>query len=106
MFYELIQYKVLPGKMDAWLAMMEEEFIPYALAQGLNSVGSFRGEDDETLYVWMRRFESDAERERIHAAVYESDFYKNQIKHRVFDLIDGDGYRAQRIVPTHKSAMQ
>lgn len=25
MFYELRQYKVLPGKMDAWLELMEGE---------------------------------------------------------------------------------
>ena len=30
MFCELRQYRVLPGKMDAWLALIAGEFIPIA----------------------------------------------------------------------------
>ena len=28
-FYELRQYKVLPGKMNEWLNLMESEIIPF-----------------------------------------------------------------------------
>ena len=28
-FYELRQYKILPGKMDEWAALMEREIIPF-----------------------------------------------------------------------------
>ena len=106
MFYEINQYKILPGKMDAWAQMMDEEFIPFAVKQGLNSIGSFRSEDDETVYVWIRRFESDAERERVHTAVYETDYYISEIKDRLPELVANGGLRKQRIVPTPKSAMQ
>lgn len=106
MFYELRQYKVLPGKMDAWLQLMEGEFIPFAVAQGMNITASFRGEEDETVYVWMRRFESESERKRLDAAVYESDFVKNDIGPRVYDLLSRDGHIIQRIVPTPESLTQ
>ena len=103
MFYELRQYKVLPGKMDAWLELMEGEFIPFAVAQGMNITAAFRGEEDETVYVWMRRFESEAERERVDAAVYGSDYMKNDIGPRVSDVLARDGHTVQRIVPTPAS---
>jgi hypothetical protein len=106
MFYELRQYKVLPGKMDAWLELMEGEFITFAESQGMNITASFRGEEDETLYVWMRRFESEAERERIDAAVYGSDYMKNDIGPRVYDVLAKDGHSVQRILPTPTSAAQ
>ena len=106
MFYELRPYKVLPGKMDPWLKLMEGEFIPFAVAQGMNITASFRGEEDDTVYVWMRHFESEAERERLDAAVYGSDFVKNDIGPRVGDSLARDGHTVQRIVPTATPATQ
>src|SRR5262245_66075465 len=47
-FYELRQYKVLPGKMDDWLKVMEEEIIPFQVAKGMVITGSFRGETDDS----------------------------------------------------------
>lgn len=31
-FYELRQYKVWPGKMDAWIEIMEREIIPFQIS--------------------------------------------------------------------------
>src|SRR6202007_3371938 len=57
-FYELRQYKVLPGKMEEWVKIMEEEIIPFQVSKGMVITGSFRGETDDSVYVWTRRFES------------------------------------------------
>ena len=67
MFYELRRYRILPGKMDEWIRLMEEEIIPFQVACGMVITGMFRGEEDETVFVWMRRFESESERERLRA---------------------------------------
>jgi hypothetical protein len=84
-FYELRQYKVRPDKMDAWVKIMEEEIIPFQVSKGMVICGSFRGETDESVYVWLRRFESEAEREALYKAVYESDHWKTKIAPRVPD---------------------
>jgi len=82
-FYELRQYKVLPGKIDEWVRIMEQEIIPFQVSKGMVICGSFRGETDDSVYVWLRRFESEAEREAQYKAVYESDHWKNEIAPRV-----------------------
>lgn len=105
-FYELRQYKIRPGKMAAWLKLMEEEIIPFQVSKGAIITGSFRGETDESVYVWLRRFESEAEKERLYKAVYESDHWKDVISPKVGDLIDRSAINVQRIVPTRMSGAQ
>ena len=105
-FYELRQYKIRPGKMQAWLKIMEEEIIPFQVSKGAVITGSFRGETDESVYVWLRRFESEAEKERLYKAVYESDHWKTVISPRVGELIDRSAINVQRIVPTRMSGAQ
>jgi hypothetical protein len=102
-FYELRQYKVRPGKMDEWVRIMEQEIIPFQVAQGMVITGSYRGETDDSVYVWTRRFENEAERESLYKAVYESDYWKTKIAPRVPDLLDRSGIVVTRIVPTAKS---
>jgi hypothetical protein len=105
-FYELRQYKVLPGKLDGWIKIMEEEIIPFQVSKGMVICGSFRGETDESVYIWIRRFESEAQREALYKAVYESDHWKTQIAPRVPEYLDRPNNVIQRIVPTPKSTVQ
>jgi hypothetical protein len=105
-FYELRQYKVQPGQMEAWLKMMEEEIIPFQVSKGMVICGSFEGETDKSVYVWIRRFESEEQRVALYAAVYESDYWKNDISPRIPALLDRSGIVVQRIVPTSRSTVQ
>jgi hypothetical protein len=105
-FYELRQYKIRPGKLAEWIRIMEEEIIPFQVSKGMVICGSFRGETDESVYVWLRRFESEAEREALYKAVYESDYWKDKIAPRVPDYLDREGMVVTRIVPTAKSTMR
>jgi hypothetical protein len=105
-FYELRQYKVLPGKIDEWVKIMEQEIIPFQVSKGMVICGSFRGETDNSVYVWLRRFESETEREAQYEAVYQSDHWKNEIAPRVSDFLDRSAMVVTRIVPTAKSTMR
>jgi hypothetical protein len=104
-FYELRQYKVLPGKMSAWVKIMEEEIIPFQISKGMVICGSFRGETDDSVYVWLRRFESEAEREALYKAVYESAHWKTKFAPRVPDYLDRSAMVVTRLIPTAKSTM-
>ncbi|MGH7089211.1 MAG: hypothetical protein ACREFQ_09945, partial [Stellaceae bacterium] len=68
--------------------------------------GSFRGETDPSVYVWLRRFESEAERETLYQAVYDSDHWKNEIAPRVPQYLDRAAMVVTRIVPTPKSTVR
>lgn len=105
-FYELRQYKVRPGKMADWVKIMEEEIIPFQVSKGVVITGSYRGETDDSCYVWMRRFESEAQREALYKAVYDSDYWKTEIAPRVPDHLDRSAIVVTRIVPTAKSTAQ
>jgi len=105
-FYELREYKVRPGQLEAWVKMMEEEIIPFQVSKGMVITGSFYGETDPTIYVWTRRFESEEQRVALYAAVYESDHWKTQLAPRVPEYLDRSGMVITRIVPTSKSTVQ
>ena len=105
-FYELRQYTIKPGKMSAWLTLMEGEIIPFQIAQGMVITGSFRGEEDDSVYIWMRRFQSEEERKALYAAVYESEHWKNVVSPQVAELIDREKIQVTRMVPTEKSTTQ
>ena len=105
-FYELRQYHVRPGKMNEWVKIMEEEIIPFQISKGMVICGSFRGETDASCYIWLRRFNSEAEREAQYKAVYETDHWKTKIAPRVPECLDREKMHIQRIEPTPKSTMQ
>ena len=103
MFFELREYTIKPGKMDEFVKLMEDEIIPFQIAQGMVINGSFRGEEDDTQYVWIRRFADEGEREELYEKVYESDHWKNEIAPKVPDLVEKG--EVTRITPTKLSAM-
>ena len=104
MFYELRQYAIKAGKMEEWMALMEGEIIPFQVGKGMVIAGSFRGEEDDTVYVWIRRFASEAERARLYDAVYESDEWKNYFAPKCAEVIAD--VNVQRIVPGLRSVLQ
>lgn len=106
MFFELRQYRVKPGQRERWVAFMEEKIIPFQIAQGMAVIGSFVGQEEEDLYVWIRRFESEEERERLYDKVYQSEYWQNEISPLVGDMLDRSRTQVTRIVATPRSVIQ
>ena len=106
MFFELRQYHIRPGQRENWVKCMEEEIIPFQVKMGMVILGSFVGEEDQSVYVWIRRFESEAQREALYKAVYDTDFWKTKIGPQIPDLLDREKMVVTRIVPTSRSTMQ
>ena len=105
MFFELRQYRTLPGQRENWVKFMEEKIIPFQVSQGIVILGSFVGQEEDDLYVWIRRFASEEERERLYEAVYESDYWKNEVAPQVPRMLDRDKIVVTRIESTPKSAI-
>jgi quinol monooxygenase YgiN len=106
MFFELRQYRMRPGQREAWVKYMEEVIIPFQVSKGMVIVGSFVSPEEPDLYVWIRRFENEAAREKQYNDVYQSDEWKNKIGPPVGDLIDRDQIKVTRLEATPKSVIQ
>lgn len=106
MLFEFRHYTCRPGKRDEWVDFMERVVIPFQVSKGMVILGSFRGEEDESSYYWIRRFKDEDERKALYEAVYQSETWKNEIGPKVPELIDREAIRVTRLVPTPKSAIQ
>lgn len=106
MFFELRQYRTLPGQRDAWVKFMEEIIIPFQVSKGMVVVGSFVGQQEDDLYIWIRRFESEEERVALYKAVYETDYWQNEIAPKVSAMLDRPRMVITRIEATPKSVIR
>lgn len=106
MFYELREYRSLPGQRENLLRYMEEVVIPFQASKGMVIVGSFVGEQEEDLYVWIRRFESEEERVQLYAAVYQNPEWVNQIAPPIGGMMDRTKMVVRRIVPGPRSIIR
>ena len=106
MFFELREYRTLPGQRENWVRFMEEEIIPFQVSKGMVIVGSFVGEEEDDLYIWVRRFNSEQDREALYEAVYESDHWVNEIGPKVPEMLDRDKIVVRRIEATPHSVIQ
>ena len=105
MFFELRRYPLKPGKRDEWVKWMDEEVIPFQMSKGMVILASFVDEENDT-YVWIRRFESEEEKDALYTAVYQSDYWKNEASPKVGDLIDRDNLEITILKATPRSFMQ
>lgn len=106
MFFELREYHVKPGQRQAWVKFMEEEIIPFQVSKGMVILGSFIGQEEDDLYIWIRRFENEEQRKQQYQAVYESDHWKNVIGPKVPDMLYREKIKVTRLEATPKSVIQ
>jgi hypothetical protein len=106
MFFELRQYRIKPGKREQWVKTMEEKIIPFQISQGMVVVGSFVGQEEDDLYVWIRRFESEEERKALYEKVYESECWNNELKPLCDEMLDRTRIQVTRLEATPKSVIQ
>lgn len=97
---ELREYKVLPGKLEAWLAWMAEEILPYQISKGMRVLNTYthQDEDGQDWFVWLREFESESERQRIYQQTY-NDWWITSIRPKVFQHIDEHAIRVRTLTP-------
>ena len=106
MIFELRQYRLKPGQRERWVKWMEERIIPYQVSLGVAVLGSFVAEDDPDLYVWIRRFASEEERERLYTAMYESPTWINEIKPVNDGMIIREKIQVTRLRATPRSVLR
>ena len=85
---------------------MEEVIIPFQVSKGMVIVGSFVGQEEDDLYIWIRRFEDEQQREKLYEAVYESDTWKDDIAPKIPSMIERSKIVVRRIEATPASVLR
>ena len=106
MFFELREYRTLPGQRESWVRFMEEVIIPFQVSKGMVIVGSFVGQEEDDLYIWLRRFDSEEQREKLYEAVYQSDVWRDEIGPKVPSMMDRSRIVVRRIEATPASVVR
>ena len=106
MIFELRTYRLKPGQRERWVKWMEEKIIPFQVALGVVVVGSFIAEEDPDLYVWIRRFASEQERQRLYTDIYESLTWINEIRPVNDGMLIREKIQVMRLQATPKSVIQ
>lgn len=105
MFFELRQYTIKTGMRAKWVELMDELIIPFQKKKGMDIVGSFIVPDDDNLYIWIRRFDSEEHRKTTYDSVYGSDYWKQDIKEAMGDMLVKSETKVTRLIPTPGSAL-
>jgi hypothetical protein len=106
MFFELREYRIKGGQRERWVKLMEEKIIPFQMSKGMVAVGSFVATDKPDLYVWIRRFESQEESDRLYKEVYESDYWRDVVKPEADEMLDRETIKVTRLEATPKSVIR
>lgn len=105
MFFELRQYKTTPGNRDRWVKTMEEKIIPFHASKGVVVCGSFTGKDDDDTYIWLRRFDSQEQKESFAKTIAESDYWKNEVLPDIREMLDREAMKVTALEATALSVI-
>ena len=105
-FYELRRYQTRPGRRDEWVRYMEDVVVPFQVSKGMTVVASFVDEEDADGYVWIRRFDGEADRAARYAATYEDPEWTDTIAPVVAELLIKERSVVTRARPTTVSGLQ
>lgn len=105
-FFELRQYQIKEGQLDNWVEYMDKTLIPFQRSCGMVIVGSW-AVPETNKYVWIRRFESVADKDRLYKAAYENDYWLNTAKAEVGTMLDREaGLDIQEMVASPLSIIR
>jgi len=104
-FYEIRRYQANQGRRADLVRCMEDIVLPFVRSRGMSVTGSFIDEQDPDGYVWIRRFDSEADRVAQYAAVYQDEQWTSDIGPSVLALMDPEKAVITRALPTLQSPM-
>ncbi|WP_433679187.1 NIPSNAP family protein [Nocardia sp. CA-119907] len=105
MFYEIRRYQVQPGRRDEWVRYMAEAIIPFQVSKGVSVTATFITDDDPDGYVWIRRFDDEAQRIALNAAVYDSERWTSQLGLQCEQFLIPEQATLTRVIPVSDAGL-
>jgi quinol monooxygenase YgiN len=88
MIVEVRSYRIKPGKRDEFIKLFESRAIPALREYGMQVVGPMLDVENPNKFVFLRRFPSLEDRDRLKDAFYGSDLWKNELEPLAMPLLD------------------
>ena len=88
MIVEVRSYRIKPGKREEFIRMFETRSVPAQHSHGIKIIGPFLDVENPNKFVFLRSFPSLEERERMKAAFYGSDLWKNELEGYAMPLLE------------------
>jgi hypothetical protein len=104
MFYEIRTEYARPGCGTGLATYMDQTVIPLHREMGMNVVGAFTVIGEEDTFVWIRRFEDAADRERVVDAVHQDPRFAAVVD--TFSALVGRTESTVRLEPTPGSQLR
>ncbi|WP_411994472.1 hypothetical protein [Agarivorans sp. DSG3-1] len=97
---ELREYRIQAGKTEQWLALMNQEILPYQISKGVKLLNSYlyRDEENREWFVWLREFDDEVSRQEIYENLYDQ-WWIDNIRPTVFSLIEEQSVKVRLLVP-------
>ncbi len=88
MIVEVRSYRIKPGRREEFTRLFETRAVPALRSHGMEIMGPMLDLENPNKIVWLRSFPSMDERDRMKAAFYEGDLWKNELEAIAMPMID------------------
>lgn len=85
---EIRRYVARPGRRGELASYMDRVVIPFVKERGVTVDASSVDQNDDDAYIWIRTFDSEAERAEKYRLIYENPSWRSEIEPIVRDLMD------------------
>jgi hypothetical protein len=106
MLFELRRYEIRAGRRAEWVEFFESVIAPFQVAKGVVIAGMFTSETEADVFMWLRRFDDEAARVRLYAAIYEDPVWLSEVKPRIDELLNRETVQITRLHPTPHSVLR
>jgi hypothetical protein len=86
MLIEIRRYTIVPGRRDEFVEWFEAEVRPAMTAAGIRILGSFVSLDRDDVFVYLRGFADEEERERLTSSFHGSEAWTDGLRDRAIEL--------------------
>jgi hypothetical protein len=88
MIVEVRSYRIKSGKRDEFIKLFETRAVPAQRRYGIKIVGPFLDVENPNKFVFLRSFPSLEERDRMKAAFYGGELWKNELEGLAMPLLE------------------
>lgn len=88
MIMEVRSYRIKPGRRAEFIQLFETRAVPALRSHGMKILGPLLDVENPNKFVWLRAFPSLDDRDRMKAAFYEGELWKNELESIAMPMID------------------